>query len=234
MTTRWRYLNPIGRINAVIVDYGTPELATACLDSVRKCDLFQSVAVVDAKGLGWSYARSCNNALKAGTGDIVLALNADTRMLESPDAVLRVFDADPMVAVVGPRQVNSQGNITSAGIFGTNQQPCHRLWQAPLAPHDAETADVREAVTVSGSVYFARRDVWELCGGFLDTPHFYEETWFSYLVRHRGYKVMYCGETTWVHEFNQSPTTGAWRAQRAAQSREIFRAACSTEGILCD
>lgn len=225
-----------GRIDAAIVDYDTPELAAACLGSIlrRGTGRFRSVTVVDAKALGWSYSWSVNEALAGGAGDIVLALNADTRMLEAPDAVLDLFDADPTVAVVGPRQVDSNGMITHAGIFGTNQQPGFRCWQQPIGRFEAETAGTEDAVTVSGSVYFARRSVWEELGGFLATDHFYEETWFSYLARNRGHRVLYTGAETWIHEFNQSPTSGAWRAHVAAESREIFRAACAREGILCE
>lgn len=234
MSISWCYPSPNGRIDAVIVDYGTPGLAAECLRSIENCALFASVAVVDAKALGWPYARSVNTALRAGRAQIVLALNADTRMLEPPAAILGLFDSDPTVAVIGPRQVNSDGLITHGGIFGTNEHPEFRCWQAPLLGHDLPTRDTRDAVTVSGSVYFARRSVWETLGGFLPTSHFYEETWLSYLARHRGHRVLYTGSTTWMHEFNQSPVEPAWRAQTAAESREMFRAACAREGIACD
>lgn len=233
MTTRWRHMNPIGRINVVIVDYGTPDLATACLDSLRGCDLFQSVAVVDAKGHGWSYAQSCNNILKAGTGDIVLALNADTRMLEPPAAILDLFDSDWKIGVVGPRQVTPDGRVVHGGIFGTNTAPRFRGWQAPLAVVDAETSDTQDAVTVSGSVYFARRHCWEDVGGFLEVPQmYYEETFASYKARHLGWRVVYTGATTWEHRWNSTPVDG--KAAMAAESREIFRAACAVDGIECD
>jgi GT2 family glycosyltransferase len=234
VTIRWQYPNHDGRINAVIVDWGTPELAAACLDSLAGCNLFQSVATVDAKHLGWSYARSVNATLRAGTGDIVLALNADTRMLEPPTAILDLFDSDPTIAVVGPRQVDSHKMITHGGIFGTNTRPEFRCWQASLADHDEETSDTRDAVTVGGSVYFARRSVWEQLGAFLGTAHFYEETWFSYYARHQGHRVVYTGATTWVHEFNRSPVEPAWRAKVAAESQVVFRAACAANGIDCD
>lgn len=223
-----------GRVDAVIVDYATPELAVRCWRSLIECPLFASVTVVDAKAAGWSYAQSVNTTLNDGRAEFVLALNADTRMLEPPAAVLDLFDSDPTIAVVGPRQVTSDERIVHGGIFGTNQAPEFRCWQAPLLLHLDETADTRDAVTVSGSVYFARRSVWDELGGFLDTPHFYEETWLSYLARHRGHRVVYTGSTTWIHEFNQSPTTEGWRARVAAQSREIFRAACNREGTACD
>ncbi|MGH3415436.1 MAG: glycosyltransferase family 2 protein [Actinocrinis sp.] len=189
---------------------------------------------MDAKRAGWSYARSVNTALRAGTAGVVLALNADTRMLEPPDAILALFDSDPTVAIIGPRQVSSAGLITHGGIFGVNEAPAFRAWLAPLAEHESQTCDTRDAVTVSGSVYFARRSAFEHLGGFLETSHFYEETWLCYLARHRGYRVLYTGQTTWVHEFSQSPVCPTWRAQAAARSRETFRAACRREGITCD
>lgn len=230
---QWRYPSDTGRVDAVIVDYGTPALAEACLASLLKNGEFRSIATVDAKRLRWSYARSVNLALSIGDGDIVLALNADTQMLEPADSILALFDNDRTIGVVGPRQIDSALRITHGGIFGTNTRPEFRAWQQRLG-YSPDTGDTRDAITVSGSVYFARRTVWEKLGGFLPTRHFYEETWLSYLARHRGYRVVYTGASTWLHEFNQSPTDPAWRARVAAESRETFRAACAAEGIECD
>lgn len=230
----WRYPCATGRVDAVIVDYGTPDLAAACLASVLEHGEFRSVATIDAKRLRWSYARSVNLALSIGDGEFVLALNADTRMLEPADKILELFDADQTIGVIGPRQVDEHGRITHGGIFGTNTHPQFRAWQQPLSDH-SETADTRDAVTVSGAVYFARRTVWDELGGFLeDCEFYYEETWLSYLARHRGYRVVYTGTTTWIHHFNQSPTDPAWRARVATESRETFRAACAAEGIQCN
>lgn len=230
----WTYPSATGRIDAVIVDYRTPDLARACFDSLIDCPLFASIATVDADRMSWSYAKSVNQTLAGSNAEFVLALNADTRMLEPPTAILDLFDSDERIAVIGPRQIDGQGRVTHGGIFGANEAPAFRCWQTPLAECDAETADTRDAVTVSGSVYFARRSVWEQLGGFLPTTHFYEETWLSYLARHRGHRVVYTGATTWQHDFNQSPVEPAWRAQVAAESRETFRAACAREGIVCD
>lgn len=233
MSIRWQYPHLNGRIDAAIVDYDTPELAQACWESVRDCDLFRSVALVDAKRSGWSYAQAVNTALRGSHGDIVLALNADTRMLESPAAVVALFDSDPTVGVVGPRQVDPDGRIVHGGIFGTNTDPRFRAWQQPLQSCKELTADTQDAVTVSGSVYFARRACWDAVGGFLEVPKIYfEETWMSYKARHLGWRVLYTGSTTWEHRWNSTPIDG--KAQMAAESREVFRAACSAEGILCD
>lgn len=218
-------------LDVTIVDWGTPTLAARCAGSLDS-DLFTSIEIVDAKSRGWSYAHSVNTSLARGTAPYVLALNADTRMLEPPEAIVELFESDERIAVIGPRQVDAAGHVTHGGIFGRNDAPVFRCWQVPLTECERETADTRDAVTVSGSVYFARRSAWETLGGFLPTRFFYEETWLSYLARHRGWRVVYTGSTTWEHLFASSPDVP--RAELAAESRSMFRAACAREGILCD
>lgn len=220
-------------IDVVIVDYGTPGLAARCAGSLQS-DLFTSIEIVDAKSRGWSYAQSVNRSLARGTAPYVLALNADTRMLEPPDKILAIFEEHADIAVIGPRQIDDLGRITHAGIVGTNEQPQHRFWLQPLHEVAGKCAEeILDCVTVSGSVYFARRAVWEQLGGFLDTRHYYEETWLSYRARHHGHRVVYTGGTTWEHLWHRSSgeidMTGV-----AAESQAMFRAACQLEGIACN
>lgn len=220
-------------IDAVIVDYGTPQLAARCAGSLDH-EVFASLEVVDAKARGWSYARSVNWSLAHGTAPYVLALNADTRMLEPPDEVLAIFEECGEVAIIGPRQIDAHGRITHAGVVGTNRHPEHRFWLQPLSEVVSRCQErILDCVTVSGAVYFARRDAWEALGGFLDTPHFYEETWLCYLARHRGYRVVYTGATTWLHLLGESPTRDEWLAEVGPKSRSMFRDACAREGIEC-
>jgi GT2 family glycosyltransferase len=220
-----------GRIDVAVVDYGTPQLAARCVGSLQS-DLFASIELVDAKGRGWSYARSVNTSLERGRAPYVLALNADTRMLEPPDPIVWIFEQFPDVAVVGPRQIDGQGRITHAGIVGSNQRPEHRFWMHQGAYVAGEA--MLDCVTVSGSVYFARREVWEQLGGFLETPGYYEETWFSYLARHHGHRVVYTGTVTWEHLWHQCGMGELDGKGVVHTSRELFRAACAREGIVCD
>lgn len=220
-------------IDVVVVDWGTPDLARRCVASLDS-PLFQSIELVDAKARGWSYAQSVNWSLEAGDAPYVLALNADTRMLEPPDVIVEIFEENPDVAVIGPRQVDDQGAITHAGIVGSNVRPEHRFWTMPLASVDQQCRErTLDCATVSGAVYFARRSDWEDLGGFLCTPLFFEETFFSYLARHAGHRVVYTGATTWEHLFNRSPVSDEHRTALATESQQIFRDACAREGIEC-
>lgn len=221
-------------LDVAVVDWGTPQLAARCVGSLTS-DLFTSIELVDAKSRGTSYACSVNSSLARGSAPYVLALNADTRMLEPPEKLLAIFEEHADVAVIGPRQIDGQGFLTHAGITGTNTEPRHRFWLAPLHECDHLCNEwMLDVPTVSGAVYFARRSVWEALGGFLDTPHFFEETWLCYLARHHGYRVIYTGASTWEHLFNRSPVEEGFRTRAALESREIFRQACAREGIACN
>ena len=69
----------------------------------------------------------------------------------------------------------------------------------------------------------------------LPTPHYYEETWCSYLARHRGYNVVYDGSVSIGHSWHaSSPKPGEGYSHADAQfkvSQSIFRNACDQLGI---
>lgn len=218
-------------IDVAIVDYGTPDLAAQCAGSLTS-DLFDSIEIVDAHARGLSYAQAVNGSLAGRHSPYVLALNADTRMLEPPDHVIAIFEENPDIAVIGPRQIDDEQRVTHAGIVGDNLRRQHRFWMHPLADVDRQSNErIMDVPTISGAVYFCRRSAWEEHDGFLETRHFYEETALDFAIRHAGHRVVYTGATTWVHLFNRSPVDGAWRAQMAAESREAFRKFCDERGI---
>jgi len=177
---------------------------------------------------------------------VVAFFNADT--LLTPGVVDSCYDllqSDSTIGVVGPGQVNSGGRVTHAGIFGTPKAPKHRGWKDRWRE---EYEDVREAVTVSGSAYFVKQEVFQwldVCplyrdlypnveGPFLPTTHYYEETWFSYHARAHGYKVMYNGKAKMIHEWHKASPVGGWAEQQMPISRKMFREMCDHHGIQHD
>lgn len=251
-------------LDAVIVNYKTPELLRACLDSFEQhpATALASLTVVDVQADGngqtdprarWislednvGYARACNHGARGGHGDIIALFNADIQLTDNAlDACHDALAAHDDWAVLGPRQIDSSGRIRHAGIFGTNTQPAHRGWGQFAA---GQYVDVREAITVSGSAYFVKRDVWNQLtncdryrdlapdaeGAFLPTPHYYEETFCSYHARAHGQKVIYYGPVTIIHEWHQSSPIGGWAEQQLAVSKAYFRAACQHHKIACD
>lgn len=203
---------------------------------------------------GWKkanigYSAACNFMASSTYGDVIGLLNADV-WLTSQDLIDidNIFQSNPDIHILGPKQRDEKGYITHAGIVGSNTAPAHRGWRQ-LDVEDVLYRDRVECVTVSGSAYFVRRSVWEALtndeeyrkmypeaiGAFLPTPHYYEETWCSYFARHRGYNVVYDGSVSIGHSWHaSSPKPGEGYSHADSQfrlSQSIFRKACDTIGI---
>lgn len=190
------------------------------------------------------YARAVNRAAQYSNRRVLAIFNADVVL--TPGALQRCYDAitsHPDWGVLGPLQVNEQGRVTSTGIFGSQREPRWRGWQVPVRP---EWRDVREdAVTVSGSAYFIRREVWDFLtaceiynsvhpeaeGAFLPTLHYYEETWCSYHAIEHGWKVVYYGEVEIIHKWHKASPVGGWAETQQKKSQAMFRQMCDYHGI---
>lgn len=192
------------------------------------------------------YARAVNLGASFGNNPILAAFNADTILTPGllEDCCHSLMKNQDW-GVLGPHQVDKTGLTTHAGIFGTNTAPTHRAWHQKDSP---EYHDVQEAVTVSGSAYFIKRNVWdelhscpiyqeahpEALGAFLPTPHYYEETWCSYHARAHGHKVMYYGEASMIHKWHTATPVGGWAEKQMPGSQKIFREMCALHSIPCD
>ena len=248
-------------VDVVVVNYHTPSLLEAFLRSNEKYGMPESdlfVAQVEPTPADLSvgspgayvfthetnvgYAAAVNHAAAYGDREFIAVFNADTELL--PDTLstcLLALQANPSWGVLGPRQVDGHNRLTHAGIFGTLERPAHRAWRHA----DSEAfADVCEAVTVSGSAYFARRFMWnelstcpiyrriypDVQGAFLPTQHYYEETWCSYHAHAHGWKVVYYGPARMIHHWHQSSKVGSIEREMK-RSQMMFRHACDSHGI---
>jgi GT2 family glycosyltransferase len=192
------------------------------------------------------YGRACNLAASRADPwehEFLAFFNADVVLPAGAiDECVAAMQANPEWGVLGPRQVNSAGRMTHAGIFGTLDRPQHRAWH--LLNRD-EYGDIRQAVTVSGSAYFIRRNLWDYLtdcllyrevapdakGAFLPTSHYYEESWCSYHAQAHGWKVMYYGPVTIIHEWHKASPVGGWAEKQFPISQRYFREACDKHRI---
>jgi GT2 family glycosyltransferase len=258
-------------IDLCVVNYKTPKHLNRFLESLtgsrrqRDWNLFiadnggddESLAVIDAykdeiahvdlnENIGYSAA--CNLLASHGKAKYLALLNADVWMRdEHLEAIEAIMDADETIAILGPKQRNERGEIVHGGIVGSNTRPVHRGWRKS-DQEDILFKDQIDCVTVSGSAYFVRRDVWEELGNdpeykdlfpdalgpFLPTPHYYEETFCSYFARHRGYRVVYDGTVTLGHTWHASSDVGGGADKLFKVSQSLFREACSRLGIETD
>lgn len=254
-------------VDVVVVNYHTDDLLEDFIRSYHEssfagCTLTvvdvetgtgQSVAI-QGEAVIWvgihdnvGYAKACNQGAKLGTNDVILLANADT--LLEPDAFSQCYgalDQNVQWGVLGPRQVDDQNRITAGGIFGTETNIGQRGWQEP---DHGQYSDIRDdAKSVSGSLYFIKRHVWNqlteceymqraypyIEGAFIPTPHYYEETCCSYHARAHGWKVVYYGPAKMIHLWHKASPHGGAADMKVNESKEMMRAFCRGHGITCE
>ena len=156
------------------------------------------------KNIGYSAA--INYMASKTSSDIIAVLNGDIWMTSSDVYnIQQIFDSNPDIHILGPKQRDEKGFITHAGIIGTNTEPKHRAWKEP-DPQDTAYRDRIECVTVSGAAYFIRREVWDA------------------LTNNEKYREIYPS--------TPKPGQGVSHADSYFPiSREIFRKACDYIGI---
>ena len=249
-------------VRVIVANYRTDEYLDAFIASFRKFypDLYGSdkLTVVDINpeqprsadyhyipidfNCGYAYAV---NLAASETGEEYMGFfNADTEFLNRDciPSCVDLLEENPDIGVVGPFQYTHQGQVTAAGIFGSNRKRLDRGWKQTVSD---EFRDVADAITVSGSAYFTKRSLWsemmscrifrrefpDALGAFLPTPLYYEETGYSYHVRSHGYRVVYNGEAEMIHDHAKSPGTLHDKAAKAHESKKIFNRFCWNHGI---
>ena len=250
-------------VDVVVVNYKTNDLLADFVNSYEKhkfdgctltvVDIEPAMSLADPLRYTYKsftenvgYSKACNVGASYGTNDVILLANADTVLSEGLEECYNALIGFDDWGCLGPRQVNDQNQITAGGVFGHTQSPKQRSW---LEPDHGQCNDVREdALTISGALYFVKRSVWNeltscptfqqtnpgAIGAFLDTPHYYEETFCSYHMRAHGYRCVFYGAVKMVHYWHRASPAGGWADQQMARSRDLHRAACATHGIPCE
>lgn len=212
-------------------------------------------ADVHVANMPWNcgYAIACNRGAQYGNAGVVAFFNADTQIRTGViDGCVQAFIDHPRWGIVGPKQVDDDDRITHAGIFGSDDNPKLRGWRKK---NGVEYSDIRDdCYSVSGSAYFVRRSLWDTLrccpifiesrnaiirehgdGAFLPTPHYYEETYLSLHARYHGWKIGYLGNLEMIHRWHKASVVGGkTEKQLLPASREMFRKACQTHGMVHD
>ncbi len=235
------------RLAIVIVSFNARGDLERCLESLHAAPPSASheIIVVDnasadgsaADARRWRHVRvieqasnigfaSANNVgIRAATAVDLLLLNSDT--IVPPGAIDRLLgelDADPSVAVVGPRLVDAQGRAELS--FGRMISPWNELRQKRLTKSDAvEQLTLRRQFPdwVSGACLLVRRADADAVG-LLDERYFMytEDVDFCAAIRARGRRILFAPEIEIVHVRGQSAaaapaaTADAYRRSRIA------------------
>ena len=159
------------------------------------------VTVIET-GANLGFARANNAGIRASTGTNVLLLNSDTIVPAGAiDRLIAELEADPRVAVVGPRLVDRSGRPELS--FGRMIGPLNELRQKRLAHSaglDALTRTRQYPDWVSGACLLVRRSDAEAVGG-LDERYFMytEDVDFCAAIRARGRVILFAPEVEVIH-----------------------------------
>lgn len=179
------------------------------------------------------FGRGVNQALVHASGEMVLLLNPDCRLLpKGVEHLVAELAQHPECAIAGPQILNDDGSVQGSargdptlltGLFGrssflTRLFPGSRMAQrnvrveAALDTHGGSY----EVDWVSGACMLARRDALEAVGGFDERYFLYwEDADVCRRLRDRGYSVRYVPGARVTHTVGRSSQAAQTLATRA-------------------
>ncbi|MGE5278844.1 MAG: glycosyltransferase family 2 protein, partial [Acidobacteriota bacterium] len=219
--------------SAIVVHYGPWASTERALRSLRETAPRVPILLVDNAGTAtpWGdreapagvrllspgrnlgYGPACNLAAREAGGDFLLLLNNDVEVRPGAvEAMAAVLAAEPRVAAVGPRLLDSRGRPVRS-IFRA-PTPRRVLFENLFLPrllpgvpffhghHTAYTSHrrARDVETLSGAAVLVRREAFDAVGGFDEAFFFYAEESDLFLRLHRaGWRVRFEPAARAVH-----------------------------------
>ena len=199
--------DPVVTKEILVVDNGSSDdTATALPQEFPQIQLLRSET-----NLG--FARAVNLAARQATGEFLLLLNSDARLMtEALTLALKWLRANPDCAVAGAQLLNADGSRqNSIANFPTlatellNKSLLRRLWPKKFPGKEQTFPAPVEVETVVGAFMLIRRLVWDALGG-LDERFFFffEETDFCLQVRRKNLRVMHLPQVRVWHGQGQT------------------------------
>ncbi len=147
------------------------------------------------------FLRNCNNAARQAKGKYILFLNNDTQVMDNwLQPLITLMESSDDIGMVGSKLIYPDGHLQEAGGI---------VWKDASAwnfghlddPTKPEYMYVREVDYVSGASIMIRSELWEKLKGFDEryAPAYYEDTDLAFMVRDKGFRVMYQPLSVVVH-----------------------------------
>jgi N-acetylglucosaminyl-diphospho-decaprenol L-rhamnosyltransferase len=220
-------------LSIIIVTRNTGELLASLLTSIRQDTslrpFLREIIVVDnasSDGTGQllnenfpevlylknnenrGFAAAANQGSALATGDILLFLNSDTRLLPGEvEKVLSFMKDDATIGIAGPQLVHEdmrpQRSFANAPSLLLEVVPFVR--RAPRAParygmKRATASSARDVDSVIGAAMFVRAQVMRILEGFDEGFFFFlEETDFCMRAKQSGYRVLFFPSGRVIH-----------------------------------
>jgi len=218
-----------GKVSIIILNFNTKASIQSCLESIQKytSDVNHEIIVIDNGSTDGSLEvlrkisgitlieNKANVGVSKGwnqgiqnidlTNDVVV-LNSDIIVEEKWLSKLnRVAYDDPSIGIVGCRikgNKNNHGHLLHTGaLIKKDGMGEENEWGIPLKDY-GQCRINKKAQIVVGACMYLKREVLDKVGFFdeIYTPAYFEDSDMCLKVSQAGYKVLYCGEVTLLHE----------------------------------
>ena len=201
-----RCLESVRGYETIVVDHGSTD---GTLELVR--DRFPEVRLIEQENRGMGGGN--NTGMRAAHGRYAFLLNADAWVQgDGLERLVAFADANPYVAVVGPRLLNPDGSLQRSvrGDPTTWRLATEYLFLRKLAPRTRafnafygagfDHESVREVESLYGAALLVRTEAADVVGLFdEDFFMFSEETDWLYRFRQAGWKVVFTPAADVVH-----------------------------------
>jgi GT2 family glycosyltransferase len=177
------------------------------------------------------YGKGCNMGAALGNARWILFCNSDVAFTEPIMnkwiTLAERFD----IAVSSCKQVNQEGKLVHAGIYGKYPKFDFRGW---LERDDGSKYSAlldTDIAYANGAALLVKRSVWEELGGLLETNLYFEDTWISKFAKKKGYKIGYFGQIKIQHHWNKAPKTSD-RLLLAKEGAKVYIKKCKSERVV--
>jgi len=174
------------------------------LDTIKNSIQSISYNLISYPG-NFNFSKINNLAVKQSSGDLLLFLNDDTKILEPnwlDELIGIILQKD--VGIVGPKLILSDGTIQHAGIAflktGSGFHPFMRQMENSDSYHGLVNS-IRDCSAVTGACFMIKREIFDQIEGFDDQfDVYYGDTDLCFKVIKAGYRVVYTPFTKLLHE----------------------------------
>lgn len=170
------------------------------------------IKVIEIKEKGFHYSKIINAGVEKASGDYILQLNNDTKLLTPNWLELMIgYAQNKEIGAVGARLYYPDKSIQHAGIaYGIAGMAGNLLVGLPYGKHGyfEREAATRNVSAVTGACLLARREIYEEVDG-MDEECFkvaFNDVDFCLKILEKGYRVVYNPYVELIHE--ESKTRG--------------------------
>ena len=209
---------PLADCEILVIDDGSSDETANALPQVEGLRYHRRAA-------NGGFIAACNDGAALARGEVLVFLNNDT--VPQPgwlDALLRTFDTQAGVGLVGAQLLYPDGRLQEAGgvVFSDGSAWNYGRFEAP---DDPRFAYLREIDYASGAAIAIPRALFLQLGGFdaRYAPAYYEDTDLAFAVRDAGLRVLYQPAARVVHDEGTSSGTDTASGAKAFQPRNRER-----------